>query len=119
MQVVPHVTDEIKSRIYGLGGPDVDVVISEVGGTVGDIEGLPFMEAVRQMRHEVGPGREKQRGRRIAGGDRPARFEHMRRILPKLLGVECCHQQPSAGKCCHVSRRGQPWILKRRIEIAG
>ena len=54
VQVVPHVTDEIKSRIFGLGGPDVDVVISEVGGTVGDIEGLPFMEAVRQMRHEVG-----------------------------------------------------------------
>jgi CTP synthase len=54
VQVVPHVTDEIKSTIFGLGGPDVDVVISEVGGTVGDIEGLPFMEAVRQMRHEVG-----------------------------------------------------------------
>jgi CTP synthase len=54
VQVVPHVTDEIKSTIRALGGPDVDVVISEVGGTVGDIEGLPFMEAVRQMRHELG-----------------------------------------------------------------
>ncbi|MBA3937577.1 MAG: CTP synthase [Planctomycetes bacterium] len=54
VQVVPHVTDEIKSHIRSLAGPDVDVVISEVGGTVGDIEGLPFMEAVRQMRHEVG-----------------------------------------------------------------
>ena len=54
VQVVPHVTDEIKTHIRSLGGPDVDVVISEVGGTVGDIEGLPFMEAVRQMRHEVG-----------------------------------------------------------------
>ena len=54
VQVVPHVTDEIKGNIRALGGPDVDVVISEVGGTVGDIEGLPFMEAVRQLRHEVG-----------------------------------------------------------------
>ena len=54
VQVVPHVTDEIKDTIRALGGPDVDVVISEVGGTVGDIEGLPFMEAVRQLRHEVG-----------------------------------------------------------------
>ncbi|MCK6487847.1 MAG: CTP synthase [Planctomycetes bacterium] len=54
VQVIPHVTDEIKGTIRGLGGPEVDVVISEVGGTVGDIEGLPFMEAVRQLRHEIG-----------------------------------------------------------------
>ena len=54
VQVVPHITDEIKQTIRAVGGSDVDVVISEVGGTVGDIEGLPFMEAVRQLRHEVG-----------------------------------------------------------------
>ena len=54
VQVVPHVTDEIKSNIRALGGDGVDVVISEVGGTVGDIEGLPFMEAVRQLRHDLG-----------------------------------------------------------------
>ena len=54
VQVVPHVTDEIKSNIRALGGEGVDVVISEVGGTVGDIEGLPFMEAVRQLRHDLG-----------------------------------------------------------------
>jgi CTP synthase len=54
VQVVPHVTDEIKNNIRGLGGEGVDVVISEVGGTVGDIEGLPFMEAVRQLRHDLG-----------------------------------------------------------------
>ena len=54
VQVVPHVTDEIKSNILALGGEGVDVVISEVGGTVGDIEGLPFMEAVRQLRHDIG-----------------------------------------------------------------
>ena len=57
VQVIPHVTDEIKARILAVetavpGG--VDVVITEVGGTVGDIEGLPFLEAIRQMRHDLG-----------------------------------------------------------------
>src|SRR3954452_556323 len=54
VQVIPHITDEIKSRIRSLAGPDVDVVITEVGGTVGDIESLPFLEAARQVRQEVG-----------------------------------------------------------------
>ena len=53
VQVIPHITDEIKDRIHALEG-DVDVVITEVGGTVGDIEGLPFLEAIRQMRHDIG-----------------------------------------------------------------
>ncbi|HID22681.1 MAG TPA: CTP synthetase, partial [Planctomycetaceae bacterium] len=47
VQVVPHITDEIKRAIRSLAGPDVDVVITELGGTVGDIEGLPFLEAIR------------------------------------------------------------------------
>ncbi|MCU0284162.1 MAG: CTP synthase [Candidatus Nanopelagicales bacterium] len=54
VQVIPHITNEIKRRVLEMAGPDVDVVITEVGGTVGDIEGLPFLEAVRQIRHEVG-----------------------------------------------------------------
>ena len=54
VQVIPHITNEIKSRIRRMAGPDVDVVITEVGGTVGDIESLPFLEALRQVRHEVG-----------------------------------------------------------------
>jgi len=54
VQVIPHITNEIKSRIRRMGGPDVDIVITEVGGTVGDIESLPFLEAARQVRHEVG-----------------------------------------------------------------
>ncbi|MFI6598539.1 CTP synthase [Nonomuraea sp. NPDC050536] len=54
VQVIPHITNEIKDRIRGMAGPDVDVIITEVGGTVGDIESLPFLEAVRQIRHEVG-----------------------------------------------------------------
>lgn len=54
VQVIPHITNEIKSRIRRMASDDVDVVITEVGGTVGDIESLPFLEAVRQVRHEVG-----------------------------------------------------------------
>lgn len=54
VQVIPHVTDEIKSRILRLANDDVDVVITEIGGTVGDIEILPFLEAIRQMRLQVG-----------------------------------------------------------------
>lgn len=54
VQVVPHITNEIKNCIRGLGGDDVDVVITELGGTVGDIEGLPFLEAIRQIPLDVG-----------------------------------------------------------------
>ena len=54
VQVIPHITDEIKSRILSLGGEGVDVVITEIGGTVGDIESLPFLEAARQVRQFVG-----------------------------------------------------------------
>jgi CTP synthase len=54
VQVIPHITNEIKYRIRRMATDDVDVVITEVGGTVGDIESLPFLEAVRQVRHEVG-----------------------------------------------------------------
>lgn len=55
VQVIPHVTNEIKARIRRMGDrDDVDVVISELGGTVGDIEGLPFLEAIRQFGNDVG-----------------------------------------------------------------
>jgi CTP synthase len=59
VQVIPHITDEIKARILGMAEPGEDgnapdVVITEVGGTVGDIESLPFLEAARQVRHDVG-----------------------------------------------------------------
>jgi len=57
VQVIPHITNEIKSRILQMAGPDVDVVITEVGGTVGDIESQPFLEAIRQIRHEIGRDR--------------------------------------------------------------
>jgi len=54
VQVIPHITNEIKTRIRKLAGEEVDVVITEIGGTVGDIEGLPYLEAIRQMRKDVG-----------------------------------------------------------------
>ncbi|MBM4389106.1 MAG: CTP synthase, partial [Deltaproteobacteria bacterium] len=53
VQVIPHITDEIKRRIFA-AARDMDICIVEVGGTVGDIEGLPFLEAIRQMRLDVG-----------------------------------------------------------------
>jgi CTP synthase len=53
VQVIPHVTNEIKAASRK-SRRDVDVVICEIGGTVGDIESLPFLEAIRQVRHEVG-----------------------------------------------------------------
>jgi CTP synthase len=54
VQVVPHITNEIKAAVASLVTPDVDVVITEIGGTVGDIEGMPFFEAIRQYALEVG-----------------------------------------------------------------
>ncbi len=54
VQVIPHVTNEIKASIQRVATPDIDVALIEIGGTVGDIESLPFLEAMRQMRHELG-----------------------------------------------------------------
>jgi CTP synthase len=55
VQVIPHITDEIKSKILALASQEVDLVIVEIGGTVGDIESLPFLEAIRQLKLEMGP----------------------------------------------------------------
>ena len=52
VQIIPHITNEIKDRIYSMAGDDVDVVICEIGGTVGDIESQPFLEAIRQVASE-------------------------------------------------------------------
>jgi CTP synthase len=57
VQVIPHITNEIKARIFEMASPETDVVITEVGGTVGDIESQPFLEAIRQIRHEIGRDR--------------------------------------------------------------
>ncbi len=55
VQIIPHVTNEIKSRIRSVAEEGYDIVITEIGGTVGDIEGMPFLEAIRQLRHEIPP----------------------------------------------------------------
>jgi CTP synthase len=54
VQVIPHITDEIKAAIRSLAAEDVDIVITEIGGTAGDIESLPYLEAIRQFRQEIG-----------------------------------------------------------------
>ena len=54
VQVIPHITNEIKERIRAMAAPEIDIVITEIGGTVGDIESQPFLEAARQIRQEVG-----------------------------------------------------------------
>ncbi len=54
VQVIPHITNEIKERIKAMAGPNIDLVITEIGGTVGDIESQPFLEAARQIRQDVG-----------------------------------------------------------------
>ena len=54
VQVIPHITNEIKDCIRRLASDDVDVVITEIGGTIGDIESLPFLEAIRQFSNDVG-----------------------------------------------------------------
>ena len=73
VQVIPHITDEIKRRISALGTEDVDVVITEVGGTVGDIEILPFLEAIRQFRLDVGRDNVLLRARDPGAVHRPGR----------------------------------------------
>ncbi len=56
VQMIPHITDEIKAAIRSAAKPGVDIVMTEIGGTAGDIESLPFLEAVRQFKNEAGPG---------------------------------------------------------------
>ena len=57
VQVIPHVTDEVKKAIKSAAHPDLDVLLVEIGGTVGDIEGLPFLEAIRQLKNDLGKNR--------------------------------------------------------------
>ncbi len=104
VQVIPHVTDEIKRAIEKLVGPEVDVVITEIGGTVGDIESLPFLEAIRQYRLEEGP--------------ESALYIHLT-LLPYLrtsAELKTKPTQQSVGKLREIGI--QPDILICRCEIA-
>ena len=60
VQMIPHITDEIKRAIRSAAKPGIDIVMTEIGGTAGDIESLPFLEAVRQFKNEAGIGKSLQ-----------------------------------------------------------
>jgi CTP synthase len=103
VQVVPHITNEIKRCIRKLDAPDVDVVINEIGGTVGDIEGLPFLEAIRQFALDEGKGQ--------------VLFVHLT-LLPFLRAsgeVKTKPTQHSVGKLREIGI--QPDILICRTEL--
>jgi len=101
VQVVPHITDEIKAAIRRLA-PQHDVVITEIGGTVGDIESLPFMEASRQFRHEV--------------GKRNVLFIHLT-LLPYLAASQELKTKPTQHSVHELMQIGiQPDILILRSE---
>ena len=101
VQVIPHVTNEIKSRIQKLG-QNHDVVIVEIGGTTGDIEGLPFLEAVRQLGHELGPDN--------------VLFVHVT-LVPFLRAAEELKTKPTQQSVAKLREIGiQPRILVCRTE---
>jgi CTP synthase len=102
VQVIPHITDEIKGRITRLADEDVDVVITEVGGTVGDIESLPFLEALRQFALEQGRDR--------------TMFIHLT-LLPYLKASGELKTKPSQHSVARLREIGiQPDILICRTE---
>ncbi len=101
VQVIPHITDEIKAAIRRLS-PETDIVIVEVGGTVGDIESLPFLEAIRQFRHDV--GREN------------AIFVHLT-LLPYIAAAGELKTKPTQHSVRELMQLGiQPDILVVRTE---
>ena len=120
VQVIPHVTDEIKQRIRQVGQfQDCDVVITEIGGTTGDIEGLPFLEAIRQFALEVGPRKRafhpchagavhQGRGRTEDEADAAERGETARDRYPAAranLPVRAFARPRSAREALHVLQR--------------
>jgi CTP synthase len=103
VQVVPHTTDEIKNCIRKLTQPGVDVVITEIGGTVGDIEGAPMLEAIRQFRHEA--------------GSRNCMFIHLT-LVPYIKAAGEVKTKPTQQSVGELRRIGiQPDILVVRTEV--
>lgn len=101
VQVIPHITDEIKRRILA-GTDEDDVVICEIGGTVGDIESLPFLEAVRQLRNDLGPER--------------TLFLHVA-LVPYIETAGECKSKPAQHSVKELQRAGiQPNILLCRCD---
>ena len=102
VQIVPHITNEIKRAIRSLSGPDVDVVLTEVGGTVGDIESLPFLEAIRQFSLDV--------------GRKNCLFIHLT-LVPYLKGPDELKTKPTQHSVSRLREIGiQPDILVCRTE---
>lgn len=103
VQVIPHVTDEIKERIYkAADSSDADVMIVEVGGTVGDIESQPFLESIRQVAREIGPGN--------------CQFIHVT-LLPYVPGSEEYKSKPTQHSVKELLSIGiQPDILVCRCD---
>lgn len=104
VQIVPHITDEIKRRMLALGSnSDYDIVITELGGTVGDIESLPYIEAVRQLRWEIGA--------------QNCLIVHLT-LVPYLKAAKELKTKPSQHSVKELSSYGlQPDILVCRTEI--
>src|SRR5438552_965657 len=104
VQVIPHVTDEIKNAVRKLTADDVDVVITEIGGTVGDIEGLPFLEAIRQVALDVGKAN--------------VLYIHLT-LIPYLKAAGEMKTKPTQHSVERLRQRGiQPDILSCRTEPA-
>jgi len=105
VQVIPHVTDEIKKRIREVGDQgNVDIVLTEIGGTTGDIEGLPFLEAIRQFALEVGPEN--------------ALFMHVT-LIPYIKAAGELKSKPTQQSVAKLREIGiQPHILICRTEYA-
>ncbi len=120
VQVIPHVTNEIQEYIKrgaGIGTDDaVDVAICEVGGTVGDIESLPFLEAVRQLSLKLGP---EQLGLRAP--DLPALDRHGRRAQdqahPAHRARSCARSASSPMRCCAAPKRRCPKKSAKRSRL--
>ncbi|MFH0939076.1 MAG: CTP synthase [Planctomycetota bacterium] len=103
VQVVPHIADEIKNCIRKLIQPGVDVIVTEIGGTVGDIEGAPMLEAVRQFRHEV--------------GSRNCMFIHLT-LVPFIKAAGEVKTKPTQQSVGELRRIGiQPDVLIVRAEV--
>ncbi|MGH9167621.1 MAG: CTP synthase, partial [Acidimicrobiia bacterium] len=105
VQVIPHITNEIKARIRRLGErQEVDVVVTEIGGTVGDIEILPFLEAIRQFRKDVGPHN--------------VCYVHVT-LVPFLDPSEELKTKPTQHSVAELRSRGiQPDVIVVRSELA-
>ncbi len=103
VQVIPHITDEIKRRVH-LGAKDADVALVEIGGTVGDIESLPFLEAVRQLKVELGSNR--------------AMFMHLT-LVPYIVTAGETKTKPTQHSVKELRSIGiQPDILVCRSEVS-